>query len=213
MADTSIPLQIAQELKASPNVRRHRLVDNIVAAGEALRSEDKKISPPCVSRKVSSLGLKGGPAAQTIYNTPELKTLVEAFSSTVQLPKVPDRSKRAFGSDEEEVLSCLDGPRLKSMFRDIVHERDKLKQQMRILDANLKRLSEKAADVTKIESNPVPRISKSDQLDETKAAVNELIKALDEYSFELRGDDIVKGARPIGAKRFVQLARHRGWLD
>lgn len=209
MGDFKKQRAIASELKQSASPRRVKAVDNIVAACEALTKEDAKVTYVFVAEKIDALGLKGGPKAQSIYNNADLKTLINSYIDTVPSKADALGKTKAASSDEEELLEALSTPRLKSMFRDVLAERDKAKAQMRILDGFLTKIKN-SNEYLGVHDVAVPAVEH--QLDEEVAIVKEFFNILYDYGFDLVDGEVVKGSKPTGSRKFVDLLRRKGLL-
>lgn len=209
MGDYKKQRAIASELKHGASPRRVKAVDNIVAACEALLKEDGKVTYVLVAEKIDALGLKGGPKAQSIYNNDDLKTLISSYIDEVP-PRADVRGKnKADSSDEDELLEALSTIRLKSMFRDVIAERDKAKAQMRILDGFVTKIKNSNGNLG-IEDVAVPAVE--DQSDGEVAIVKEFFDILYDYGFDLVDGEVVKGSKPTGSRKFVGLLRRKGLL-
>lgn len=209
MGDFKKQRAIASELKQSASPRRVKAVDNIVAACEALIKEGGKVTYVFVAEKIDALGLKGGPKAQSIYNNDDLKTLISSYIDIVP-PRADARGKnKAASSDEEELLEALSTPRLKSMFRDVIAERDRAKAQMRILDGFVTKIKNSNGYLG-VEDVAVPVVEK--RMDEEAAIVDEFFNILYDYGFDLVDGEVVRGSKPTGSRKFVELLRRKGLL-
>lgn len=207
MGDFKKQRAIASELKQSTSPRRVKAVDNIVVACETLIKEDAKVTYVFVAEKIDALGLKGGPKAQSIYNNADLKTLINSYIDKVP-PRANARGKNnAASSDEEELLEALSTPRLKSMFRDVLAERDKAKAQMRILDGFVTKIKNTNGYLG-VEDVAVPAVNHPS--DEEVAIVEEFFTILYDYGFDLVDGEVVKGSKPTGSRKFVDLLRRKG---
>lgn len=214
MSDFAKTHAIAAELKDGASPRRIRAVDNIVVACEKIIREGGKASYSLVADKIEDLGLKGGPKAQSIYNSEDLKALINSFTETSPAQVEARSSKASFSSDEEEIMSAIGTQRLKSMFRDILADRDKAKAEMRLLDSFLTKLKQSNGTfVAKDASQPaaIPDQSARQSKDDI-AIVDRFFDVLYDYNFNLVDGEILKGKKPTGSQEFVELLRRKGLL-
>ena len=201
---------IASEVSENKSPRRVRAVNNIVAACGNLIEEKTAITYASVAEKIEALGLQGGPKAQSIYNTDDLKSLINAFAEAGAAKKIARSAKESFSTDEEVIMDALPTPRLRSMFRDIVADRSKALTQMRLLDGFVAKIKKsggvidgRGGDATFAIENP----SK-----EEEAIVRNFFEVLFDYGFDLEDGEIVKGGKPTGSRDFVELLQKRGLL-
>jgi hypothetical protein len=210
MGDLSKARAIALEISDGKSARRVKAVNNIVLACEKLIKEGGKVSYTSVAVMIEGLDLKGGPKAQSIYNTEELKTLITAFADEVPPKEQARGAKASFSSDEEEIIAYLDTPRLKSMFRDIIAERSKALTQMRLLDGFVTKMKQSVGTPNELRV-PATHLME-DHSDEDVAIVKKFLKVLFDYGFDLEEGEIVKGGKPTGSREFVDLLQKRGLL-
>ncbi len=210
MGDFSKARAIASEISDGKSARRVKAVNNIVLACEKLIKEGGRVSYTSVAVMIEALALQGGPKAQSIYNTDELKALITAFADEVSPKDQARGAKASFSSDEEEIMTYLDTPRLKSMFRDIVAERSKALTQMRLLDGFVTKMKQSGGSLNEFK---VPGASLiEDHSDEDAVIVDKFFKVLFDYGFDLEEGEIVKGGKPTGSREFVDLLQKRGLL-
>ena len=214
MTDFAKSRAIAAELKDGASPRRVRAVENLAVACEKLIGSGGKVSYSSVADKIEALGLRGGPKAQSIYNTEDLKALINSYTEAAPA-KVETRSAKAsFSSDEEEIMSALGTQRLKSMFRDILADRDKARAQMRLLDGFVTKLKQSNGSfVADSPSQPAEIAEHSvDQSEDDVAIVDRFFDVLYDYDFNLVDGEIVKGRKPTGSREFVELLQRKGLL-
>lgn len=206
---------IAAELKDGASARRVRAVANIVVACEKIMREGGKVSYSSVAEKIEALGLKGGPKAQSIYNAADLKALINSYTETPPAQVEARGAKASFSSDEEEIMSLLGTQRLKSMFRDILADRDKAKAEMRLLDGFVTKL--KQSNGSFVEENESRSAAISDQSSvqskDDIAIVDRFFDVLYDYNFTLAEGEILRGKKPTGSQEFVELLLRKGLLS
>tara|TARA_R110002049_G_scaffold114739_1_gene266075 strand:+ start:2753 stop:3406 length:654 start_codon:yes stop_codon:yes gene_type:complete len=214
MSDFAKSHAIAAKLKDGASPRRVRAVDNIVVACEKIIREGGKVSYSSVAEKIEALGLKGGPKAQSIYNTGDLKTLINSYTEALPAQVEARSSKASFSSDEEEIMSALGTQRLKSMFRDVLADRYKAKAEMRLLDGFVTNLKQSNGSfVAQTASQPaVIADQSSGQSEDDIAIVDRFFDVLYDYNFNLVDGEILKGKKPTGSQEFVELLQRKGLL-
>lgn len=201
---------IAAQLKDGASPRRVRAVDNIVVACQGLMAAGAKLGATPVANKISELGLAGGPKQQSIYNSKELKTLIAAFADETPQDKTSRGANASYSSDEEELMKTLVTPRLKSMFRDILAERDKASAQMRLLDAFVTKLKKSNGALDDMKGTAAATLEHDSE--EDAAIVRKFLEVLFNYGFDLKDGEIVKGDKPTGSRKFVEVLQKRGLL-
>ncbi|WP_282152016.1 gamma-mobile-trio protein GmtX [Ruegeria atlantica] len=207
MTDLDVAMALAGELKQNGSARRVTAVNNIVQACHHLLEQKQKINVANVVATAKALGLKG-PAASSIYNAEELGTLVQAFAKTQKV--VPDDTmSRALSSDEDELLAAIVNPRLKSMLRDLIADRNKAKQEIRILDNFVRKVKSSDLFLGQTAAQENLALEKQATISEAEKQVvrHFFEETLDGYGFELESDDLCRSGRPIGARQFVALMR------
>ena len=201
---------IASEISDGKSPRRVKAVRNIVAACEKLIEENTALTYVSVAERIEALGLQGGPKAQSIYNTDDLKGLIDAFAEEGSPREVARNAKASFSTDEEEILAALLTPRLKSMFRDIVADRSKALTQMRLLDSFVTKMKKTNGATDGSEVNAI--VTVEHKLSEEKAVIREFFEVLFDYGFNLEDGEIVKGGKPTNSRKFVALMQKKGVL-
>ncbi|MFG6592139.1 gamma-mobile-trio protein GmtX [Sulfitobacter sp. 1A12157] len=201
---------IASEISNGKSPRRVRAVKNIVAACKKIIEENGSVTFASVAERIELLGLQGGPKAQSIYNTDDLKALIRAFAEEAAPKEVTRSANASFSSDEEEIMAALLTPRLKSMFRDIVADRSKALTQMRLLDSFVTKMKKTNGAIDGSEGNAIVTIGHNSN--EEIEIVREFFEVLVDYGFNLEDGEIVKGNRPTNSRKFVALMQKKGLL-
>lgn len=210
MADFSKARLLAAELKSGSSHRRQRVVDNIVTACEKIIGEGGKVSAAEIEKKARELGLDG-PKKQSIYNAKdELGPLVSTYAESQAVEKPKRGAKASYSSDEEELLAALGSQRHKSMFREVVADRDRARDQLRLLDSFVSwmKQSNTLVDGTNPESLSAIEYHSPDD----HAIVEKFFGVLYDYGFDLQDGEIVKSGKPTGSRDFVTIMQKRGLL-
>ncbi|MEP3588846.1 MAG: gamma-mobile-trio protein GmtX [Marinobacter sp.] len=201
---------IASEISDGKSPRRVKAVNNIVAACKKLIEESAAVTYSSVAERIEALGLQGGPKAQSIYNTDDLKALINAFAEEAAPKETVRSAKASFSSDEEEIMNALSTPRLKSMFRDIVTDRSKALTQMRLLDGFITKMKQSGTAIDGSDGNTNGMIEHVS--DKEAEIVRKFFLVLFDYGFDLEDGEIVKGNRPTNSRKFVALMQKKGLL-
>lgn len=210
MGDFAKAHAIASEISDGKSPRRVKAVKNIVAACRKLIEESAAVTYASVAERIEALGWQGGPKAQSIYNTDDLKALINAFAEEAAPKETTRSAKASFSTDEEEIMDALPTPRLKSMFRDIVADRSKALTQMRLLDGFVTKMKQSGTAIDGSDGNTNVMIEHySEKEAET---VRKFFSVLFDYGFDLEDGEIVKGSKPTGSREFVELLRKKGLL-
>ncbi|WP_078520917.1 gamma-mobile-trio protein GmtX [Thioclava sp. F28-4] len=210
MGDFTKAHVIASQISDGKSPRRVKAVKNIVAACQKLIEDNTTVTYASVAERIEALGLQGGPKAQSIYNTDDLKALINAFADEATPKEVARSAKASFSTDEEEIMDALPTPRLKSMFRDIVADRSKALTQMRLLDAFVTKIKQSGGAIHGSGGNAATKIEHHS--DEETAIVRDFFEVLFDYGFDLEDGEIVKGGKPTNSRKFVALLQRKGLL-
>lgn len=205
MADFSKVDSLAEELKINSGHKRITAIENTVMAGKALVKKGEKITPATIAKMVNELGLKS-PSKQTLYNAKDifepLLNLLSEHSKDVGVTK-----PKSHGDDATDIMGALPSIRLKSMFNDILVEKDKLAGENRRLGNFLKEI--KSTDL--INSNAenstelVAIENKSGLSTEAKGAIRNFIEVMENEGYDFEEDDIYIDGRPLLVQSFVKL--------
>ena len=104
-------------------------------------------------------------------------------------------------------MEAIVNKRLKSMLRDLIADRNKAKEQMKILDNFVRNMKSSDLFLGQTAITETPALEKHTALtDAQKSTIRYFFeKTLDGYGFDLEGEDLVRKGRPIGARDFVAL--------
>ena len=210
-------LVVAEAMKRDTTSKRIQSVEAIVAAGQTLLEEGRKVTITSIVNTANKLGVPV--QKSTIYNNqPTLGQLVKMFATIA--PGKQEKSKKllSHSSDEEELLDALSGnSRLKSMMRDCIIAKKNAQAEVRIANDALRALKEGNVfgfgiqnGYAEQQQELLERSRKSFLTDDDKKIMADFIEILDDCGIIREGRDFTFEGRRIGAGQFVKLIDRLG---